>query len=115
MKKALDDEDSPLDRQLKDCSDPAAARELVNLMSEISEDHYAAGWLVGLEFSLWRLTFETPEDTFGFSSLSMSERGKLFELTHRCQGWWIWSKSQGCRKFLTYDEWLPMYQMSENS
>lgn len=115
MKKRLDNEESPLDRELKDCPDPAAARELVELMGEISEDHYAAGWLMGLEHSLWRLAFETPEDTFGFSSLSMVERGKLIELTHRCQGWWVWSERRGGRRFLTYDEWLPMYQRGENS
>jgi len=77
-------------------------------MSEISEEHYAAGWLIGLEFALWRLIFETPEDTFGFSTLSFEERSKLIELTYRCQGWWIYGENG--RQFLTYDEWLPMYQ-----
>jgi len=82
-------------------------------MSEVSEDHYAAGWLIGLEFTLWRLIFENYEDPFGFSPLTFDERAKLIELTYRCQGWWIYGQSG--REFLTYDEWLPLYQKGNNS
>jgi hypothetical protein len=89
------------------CPDVEAALELRELMSEISEDHYAAGWLFSLEFDLWRLAFETPEAKYGYSTLSLEELGKLVELTHRCQGWWIYDTK---RRFLTHDEWLPMYQ-----
>lgn len=92
------------------CPDLAAARELRALMSEVSEDHYAAGWLVNLEFILWRLIFENTEEGFGFGPLSFENRSRLIELTHRCQGWWIYSASISGRKFLTYDEWLPLYQ-----
>jgi hypothetical protein len=97
------------------CPDAEAALELRSLMSDISEDHYAAGWLIGLEFDLWRLIFEAPENTFGFSTLSFESRSKLIELTYRCKGWWIHSDTYGGRKFLTYDEWLPMYQKGRNA
>lgn len=109
------DDDDDLDADVRkdplaSCPDRAAARELRAMMGEISEDHYAAGWLSGLEFTLWRIIFEQPEERFSFASLTFEERGKLIELTHRCQGWWIWSSKRGGREFLTYDEWLPMYQ-----
>lgn len=95
---------------LANCHDVAAARELRSLMSEISEDYYAAGWLVGLEFSLWHIVFEDNAQHFGFGPISFKEIGKLIELTQRCQGWWIWSDEDGGCKFLNYDEWLPIYQ-----
>ena len=93
------------------CPDPEAARKLLNLMGKISEDYYCAGWLMGLEFSLWRLAFENQGDhSFGMGELTFEEVGQLVELTHRCQGWWVWCDVVGGRKFLGYDEWLPMYQ-----
>jgi len=29
------------------------ARLLARLMSDISEDHFCAGWLIGCEYALW--------------------------------------------------------------
>lgn len=107
-----DDRDESREGSLESCPDQAAALELRSLMSQISEDHYAAGWLMGLEFSLWRRIFETPEHIFGFSTLSLADRSKLIELTYRCQGWWVYGKNG--REFLTYDEWLPLYQRGEH-
>jgi hypothetical protein len=100
----------PHDPEMDRCPDRGAAVELLNLMNDISEDHYAAGWMVGLEYNLWSLAFENPEGNLGFSELSLRNRGRLIELTHRCQGWWIWSDDHGGRKFLSYNDWLSMYQ-----
>jgi hypothetical protein len=40
---------------LEKSKDRNAALVLVRLMSDLSEEHYCAGWMGGLEFSLWRI------------------------------------------------------------
>jgi hypothetical protein len=105
-----DPEDDTWGRVPVTCPDIAAAEKLVYLMSEISEEYYAAGWLMGLEYTLWHIIFEDPTMHFGGRPLTLAEIGELLELTTRCQGWWIWSKNRSGLQFLTYDEWLPMYQ-----
>ena len=104
-------EDEPLSSSTvpKDCPDAAAVYELLNLMGDLSEEYYAAGWLIGLEQDLWKLAFEDPHSGFGFGNITHEERGKLIELSHRCQGWWVWDRTVG-RRFISLDDWLVMYQ-----
>lgn len=94
------------------CQDVEAAILLLSLMSEISEDHYCAGWLINLEFILWETIFESPNKYFGDSPISIANIAKLLELTYRCQGWWTWSDDQKGETFLPYEEWLPIYSES---
>lgn len=107
----LEEGDMPADDPaLVGCPDPKAAQELCSLMSEISEEQYAAGWLSGLEFSLFSAAFEGT--TFGYG-ISVKEWGKLIELSHRCDGWWVWDnerKPYGGRKFMRLNEWLEIYK-----
>ena len=91
------------------CPDPEAAFELLKLMRNLSEDHFAAGWHVDLEYLLWNTIFGISLD-FGFFDLSFNDRSKVLEFTHRCQGWWVWTNVMPSCTFVTYDEWLPMYQ-----
>lgn len=93
------------DSVLAGCPDVKAAHELVNLMGDISEDQYAAGWLINLEYSLFSAAFEGT--TFGFG-ISIKDWGKLIELSHRCDGWWVYDLGKG-RKFVRLQEWLEMY------
>lgn len=52
---------------------PRVACELAALMSDISEDRWCAGWLIGLEFILW--------DEKDPACMALSEK---------CGGWWAW-------------------------
>lgn len=66
-----------------------AALLLESFMSEISELHYCAGWLIGLEFSLWSI-MTTYHREFGLGPVSEANVARLRELHERAGGWWHW-------------------------
>lgn len=96
-------------QKVKNCPDPEAAFDLLKLMKILSEDNFASGWHVDLEYMLWISIFDISSN-FGFVDISINDRGKLLSLSHRCQGWWVWTHKTPYCVFVTYDEWLPMYQ-----
>jgi len=109
-----DEEGEPIPSQTVPdaCPDKQAAYELVSLMRRMSEDYWAAGWLMGLEHDLWKMSFEGSNQAFGLGvdGIAIEERAKLIELCVRCQGWWLWDEVHGGERFATLDEWLPRYQ-----
>ncbi len=97
-----------------DCPDKEAALQLRQVMSEISEDHYAAGWLIGLEYSLFEAAFEGEARVWGDGGLDTKELGDLFELSHRCDGWWRWNNDddhlKSGQRFVRMSEWTAIYK-----
>lgn len=95
------------------CPDFAAALELAALMSEISEDHYCAGWEFGLEYSLFGAAFEGKPYGEG---LSMTEHHGLLELSRRCDGWWVFDDTKGengvsfGQRYVQMQTWTEMYK-----
>jgi hypothetical protein len=70
-------------------SDADIAKLLLERMEEISEDEWAAGWMMGLEFELWKRGDEGLE-----------------RLSQKCGGWWIWDEAAGDRRFVTREEFV---------
>lgn len=91
--------------KLENCADETSAYRLRNLMTDLSEDHYCAGWLIGLEYMLFGAAY--ADDEFG-SGLTFSEKRDLILYSQDCQGWWIWKHQK--RTFVPFDEWLEMYE-----
>ncbi len=81
---------------------------LRDLMGFISEDLYCAGWLIGLEFTLWGMV-QGDEREFGMGEVSVEQVEKLRQYADRCGGWWRWSDGAG-EVFVPKDEWLEIYQ-----
>lgn len=79
-------------------------RGLAALMSEISERHYAAGWISGLESALWSMVALGARD-FGLGEVSKDEVRQLRELSMACGGWIVWRNGE---TFVTIDEWRAM-------
>jgi len=69
---------------LRDLSE--SQRGLAEYMSSISEDAYAAGWIEGLEFDLWRAVQEGPF-RYGRLLLTSAHTARLTELSAACDGW----------------------------
>lgn len=61
-------------------------RELANYMSAISEEAYAAAWIEGLEFELWRAVQDNPFP-YGRLQLTNTHTKRLKELSQNCGGW----------------------------
>jgi hypothetical protein len=85
---------------------------LRDMMSDLSEDYYCAGWLVGLELSLWKdLTAESPpmegfwSDGLGSSENYWSTLDEIGRQSARCGGWIIWDNNEVGEKFVSFAEW----------
>jgi hypothetical protein len=82
------------------------AREtLLRMMRDISEDCWCAGWLSGLEFTLWNaVTTGKMESGWGVvEDRDLLRMKYLHELTG---GWWMWTDGDGGQRFVTTEEWL---------
>jgi len=85
--------------------------QLANAMSAISEECYAAGWLSGLEYTLWRfITYEESDARWGWSTIETARLDNLRTLALDIGGWIVWDDDLG-EVFLTFDEWKQKHQM----
>jgi sodium/hydrogen exchanger family protein len=82
---------------------------LRRLMSDVSEDYYCAGWLTGLEFTLWKAATEGPIP-FGMSAIPALTCLQLARLAELCSGWWRWSDEAKEEVFVPMGEWLAIYR-----
>ena len=85
--------------------DKPEIRLLAHLMSELSEEHWCAGWLQDCEYALWAdLTGDEVNGikAWGVSPESREELRLLHELA---DGWIIWSDTTKGQAFLPTTEW----------
>jgi hypothetical protein len=72
-----------------------AQRDLADYMSKISEEAYAAGWILGWEFELWDVCIHGPR-LVGNLEIEQEHIDKLLSLSSRCDGWIKWDENHGC-------------------
>jgi hypothetical protein len=95
---------------LKQLSDDQ--RNLADFMSELSEHAYCAGWMKGLEYSLWTsLSFN--KYSYGHYKLNKLEIAKLKELSHKCKGW-IYFDQKNEESYIPLKQWVKMYKENKN-
>jgi hypothetical protein len=82
----------------------AATRYLCARMSEISEDAWFAGWLTGLEFTLWHVAETDTTD----GRICELEARSIVNMARELRCWWVWGDDGPTR--LSLGEWLPMYE-----
>ena len=69
-----------------------AQSELAELMSDISEDQYCAGWLTDLEYDLWALLQSSNAQRVGaFGGTHPRDIRRLRELSAATNGWIVWA------------------------
>lgn len=95
------------DQALAKSKDKDAALALNSLMSEISEDHYCAGWLGGLEYDLWKIV-QGGNREFGFGDIAESRVTELKRLSEKAGGWWYYDEENG-ETFIPMDAWIAMF------
>ena len=99
----------PIDAELS--LNPFNAKGLADLMSEISEDQWCAGWLDGAEYSLWSMV-DGGETDWGFGKVDPSSVALLRRLSESCGGWIVWTDDR-CERWIPMSEWLPMYESQQ--
>lgn len=76
-------------------------RELIDTLRAISEDVWAAGWLIGIDALVWDSVFQ---DT-GNQEIDAATRQRLKELADLTGCWPIWDDDQGCPTCIAIPEW----------
>ena len=99
----MDAEREALERSLDKALQRDAAEALRDAMSDLSEGYYCAGWLVGLEQTLWRC-WERAPFKWGFGVVSVEDANRLQVLHEKAGGWW--TTVDHWQRFVTTEEWL---------
>ena len=81
-----------------------ARRDLYQLMSDISEATWAAGWMYTLEYILWK----GIQDHFKTGMPMDEENQRLLDLSKKAGGWW--AVVGGGKEIVPMDQWLQMYE-----
>lgn len=78
---------------------------LEKLMSAISEEYWCAGWMHGLEYTLWDVV--TGRRT---GVCRPEEIEQLKYLSEKCGGWIFWDEQSKSEKFVPMQDWLRLYE-----
>lgn len=87
-----------------DLASEGAEAGLLALMTGISEQHWAASWMHGLEFSLWRAMEGGPRG-YGMSEISERQIRLLRLLSEEADGWWRWDDGPDEPRFVRLEDW----------
>jgi len=74
-------------------ADEGARIGLFALMTGISEEFYCAGWMMGLEHSLWGMVEGGPRG-YGMGTVSERHVELLRLLAEESDGWWTWANDE---------------------
>ncbi len=85
-----------------------AQRALAEYMSQLSEEFYCAGWLIGLEYALWDAV-RSGHGPLGWQHLDEMQISRLRDLSHQCDGWIVFDDTQE-RKWLPLEEWERRFE-----
>lgn len=95
----------------------AKGDRLIELMAKYSEEYYAAGWLMDVEFQLWEDLTRCGQDESlgkypGYFSEILEELGKE---AAKEGGWAYWDKDAMSPRFVTFREWKEILGPSRAS
>ena len=79
-------------------------------MSQLSEQAYAAGWIDGLEYALWKALVDGPY-RYGCLMLTDSHVRELGRLGEACGGW-ICFLDAGEETFVPLEQWQSLFASS---
>lgn len=81
-------------------------RKLADLMSEISENCYDAGWMLNTEYVLWHAVIAGPR-SFGRGKITKEDIEELKRLSKATQTWIVFNDDQ--ETALPLDKWKALF------
>lgn len=78
-------------------------RDLADFISKISERHYRAGWMQGIEYEVWE-AMHAPDPVRGSLRLTVEEVQQLYAMSAKCSGWIVFDDVNG-ESFVSIEEW----------
>lgn len=87
------------------------AIRLLALMEMISEAAYSAGWMMGLEYQLWKLINKPRDSNYTCGNLNIDGQTiqLLRELSKKADGWWFWQEEKEV-SFVSLKDWSHQLQ-----
>jgi hypothetical protein len=91
--------------------------ELYQVMSDISEDCYCAGWLIGNEYTIWS-AIQSGDHRYGLAEIEPEQLEQCRILSEELGGWIVWAddetdpvlpRDMWGPKFVSMSEWLEMF------
>jgi len=85
---------------------------LAKYMSEISERCYCAGWMMGLEYTLWYAMLREAPFHYGQGQISERDLEALKWLSDMAGGWIVWDDTHG-ETFISLEEWKERFELAQ--
>jgi hypothetical protein len=82
-------------------------RDLAELMSDISENAWRAGWMQGLEYELWSAV-KSPAGSGTRRLATQAQLERLNQLSKDCGGWIVFDQDRE-ETFISLAEWEALY------
>jgi hypothetical protein len=82
-------------------------RLLAEYLSDLSEEAYCAGWMLGLEYDLWEC-LTTSRKNYGMIEITEANKERLRDLSDACHGWIVFDAEKE-ETFVPTHEWIDLY------
>ena len=82
-------------------------------MRHLSEESWAAGWLMNLEYTLWGWVVHWrngSEPAADFERANLPDTEVLSWLAEQSGGWWHWKEGVKEPEFVPLSEWLEIFR-----
>lgn len=89
-----------------------ARHTLLRVMRDWSEDAYAAGWMSGLEITIWNMVQKWKD---GDPKVGELDAAMFSYLHEKAKGWWVWDEEAGHPVFIPKKTWISMYAELEKA
>jgi hypothetical protein len=94
-----------------DLAEEGAQAGLLALMTGLSEELWCAGWMTGLEYSLWERVQDGPS-RYGMGEVTQRQCELLRLLAEEAGGWWAYDDGP---RFIRMKDWLPAFAELQQS
>jgi hypothetical protein len=85
-----------------------AQTALAQYMSDLSEEAYCAGWMMGLEYALWQVVLGLRTD-YGRLAFTSEHVAELREFSASCGGWIVFDDERE-ETWIPRKEWEARFQ-----
>lgn len=86
---------------------------LIHYLGNISHDYACAGWLVDIEFIIWKIAFTNEllsDTTFRFNEIDEETKEDLRFLSQKVKGWAVWSDEDKEPVIVSFDKWNEIWE-----
>lgn len=90
-----------------------AQRALLVYMRRLSEENWAASWIMELKYTLWDWVARWrsgTEPVSEFERANLADMEVLSWIAEQAGGWWRWDDESKGPKFVSLSEWLEIYR-----